>query len=102
MIFINKATPKDHQDILDIGNISVKQAHLGSCPDEDLQAYMDSHYKAEAIISELENPAYLYHILYYHGKPAGFTKIIMNTAHEDIEAKNVAKLDRIYLLSEYF
>jgi len=101
MISIVSARPEDHQDILDIGSISVKQAHLGSCPDEDLQAYMDSHYNAEAIIKELENPAYRYHILYYKGKAAGFSKIILNTAHAEIRAENVAKLDRIYLLSEY-
>ena len=102
MISIKRAAPKDHQDIINIGSVSVKEAHLGSCPDEDLQAYMDSHYNADAIIKELENPSFLYHILYYNGKAAGFSKIILNTAHESIEEKNVTKLDRIYLLSEYF
>ncbi|MBL0234938.1 MAG: GNAT family N-acetyltransferase [Chitinophagaceae bacterium] len=102
MTLIERATENDYQAILDIGRISVKQAHLGSCPEEDLDEYMKGHYNAEAIQRELSNPENIYHILYYNGKPAGFSKLVLNAAHENVEAKNSAKLDRIYILPEYF
>jgi ribosomal protein S18 acetylase RimI-like enzyme len=102
MILIERASDKDYQSIVDIGNISVRQAHLGSCPDEDLDEYMKGHYNAEAIQQELANPENIYHILYYNGKPAGFSKLVLNAAHEKVKPMNSAKLDRIYILPEYF
>ena len=102
MISFKRATPNDYQAIVDIGMVSVKKAHVGSCPDEDLDDYMNRHYTEAAIREQLEDEQNIYHILYYKGQPAGFSKIILNTTHDDIEEKNVTKLDRIYLLPEYF
>lgn len=102
MITIKRATVADHEAVLGIGQISVKQAHIDSCPAEDLDEYMRAHYNDEAIKRELEDTRNVYHILYYNDKPAGFSKLVLNAAHENIREGNCAKLDRIYLLPEYF
>lgn len=102
MISIKRAISKDAQAIVDMGTISVEEAHRGSCSAEDLNEYLRAHYNQEAISKELDDPRNIYQLLFYEDKPAGFSKIVLNEAHENIEEKNVTKLDRIYLLKEFF
>ena len=54
------------------------------------------------IQEELMDENNIYHIIYYNGIPAGFSKIILNAPHTNIQQQNITKLDRIYLLKEYF
>ena len=102
MIVIKKAVAKDYKIIAAIGNVSVEQAHRGSCSAEELHEYISNHYNDAALIEELANAANDYHILYYNEQPVGFSKIELNAPHLNIEKHEVAKLDRIYILSDYF
>ncbi len=102
MILIKRASIDDFKAITDIGNISVKEAHKDSCPEKDLDEYMKSHYNEEALREELANTQNIYHILFYDEKPGGFSKMVLNAEHANIDETKVAKLDRIYLLSKYF
>ncbi|MBL7767044.1 MAG: GNAT family N-acetyltransferase [Chitinophagaceae bacterium] len=101
MISITRATPEDYKSISHIGLISVEEAHRGSCPPQILNTYLKNHYNDLTLIGELNDPKNLYHILYYHDKPVGFSKIILNVQHANISNPYVTKLDRIYLLSEF-
>ena len=101
MISIFRATEKDYQSIVDIGNISVPEAHEGSCPPDDLREYIGNNYNDDAIKKELQNENNIYHILNFNGKAVGFSKIILNSNHPQIAEENVVKLDRIYLLKEF-
>lgn len=102
VVLIERATEKDYKLIADIGNISVEEAHRESSPAEDLAHYMKTNYSYEAIKEELRNPDNIYHIVYSDGSPAGFSKVVLNAEHPNIKEKNVTKLDRIYLLKEFF
>jgi ribosomal protein S18 acetylase RimI-like enzyme len=102
MISIHKATTDDHKIIVNIGKLSVEEAHRGSCSPEELNEYLEKHYNNEAISAELNDEKNIYNIIKVDGEPAGFSKIILNSAHADIEQNNVTKLDRIYLLSKFF
>lgn len=102
MISIYRATEADTDIIVNIGLQSVEEAHRASCPAADLKEYLDKHYNQDAISRELSDPANLYHVLMYDGKPAGFSKINLDAPHANISLKQVTKLDRIYLLKEYF
>jgi ribosomal protein S18 acetylase RimI-like enzyme len=102
MISIIKATSNHSKIIADIGNISVEEAHRGSCSANDLNQYLEKHYNTEAISAELSDVNNIYHIIYFDGEPAGFSKIILNAEHSNILHKNITKLDRIYLLSKFF
>ena len=101
MISIQRATDTNYKAISQIGNISVAEAHRGSCPDADLDAYLRRNYTDEAIMKEITDPNNIYHIIYVDAKAAGFSKIILNAGHPNITSENVAKLDRIYLLNEF-
>ena len=102
MISITKATEKDHKTISEIGNIAVEETHRDSSPAEDMEAYMQKNYSIEAIKEELKNKENIYHIISYNDIPVGFSKIVLNEAHPNIAQQNTTKLDRIYLLKEYF
>lgn len=101
MITITRGTEKDFKSIVDIGNISVGEAHRDSCSAEDMQEYLETHYNDTAIQEELSNLNNVYHVINYNGKAIGFSKIVLNAAHPNIAQKNVTKLDRIYLLKEF-
>jgi GNAT superfamily N-acetyltransferase len=101
MISFISATEKDAQTIANIARISVKEAHLGSCPEEILDEYIGNNYNNNAIKKELANYNNIYSIINYNNLPAGFYKIVFNAAHAAINRSNTTKLDRIYLLQEF-
>ena len=102
MVSVIKATEEDYQTIVNIGRVAVTEAHIESTTAENMKAYIDRNYSDDAIKEELTDPVNIYHIVHYNGKPVGFSKIILNAVHTDIAAKNVTKLDRIYVLKEYY
>jgi ribosomal protein S18 acetylase RimI-like enzyme len=101
-IIIKRATAADCASIVSIGQIAVEEAHRASCSAEDMKDYMSRNYNDTAIQQELSNPENVYHIIYYKTQPIGFSKIVLNAEHPNISLKNTAKLDRIYILKEYF
>jgi diamine N-acetyltransferase len=101
MTAIIKATENDFEPIVNIGRVSVEEAHRDSCPVKDMSEYIESHYNNEAIKEELSDANNIYHIINYNDNPIGFSKIVLNAEHPNIVLKNVAKLDRIYLLPEF-
>src|SRR5262245_8729762 len=102
MISVLKATEKDCDAIVRIGKISVAESHRGSCSDEEMNEFLERNYNRYAIKAELDDPGNIYHIINYNDEPAGFSKIILNAKHSNIAAGNVTKLDRIYLLKEFY
>ncbi len=102
MIFITEAAEKDIATIAEIGKISVEEAHRESCSEKDMNEFLEEHYNYRAIKDEIANAANLYHLISYDGKPAGFSKIILNAGHPNINKQQVTKLDRIYLLKEFY
>ena len=102
MISVMKATESDYNLIVSIGKISVAESHRGSCSAEDMNEFLERNYNSDAIKEELSDINNIYYIINYNDKPVGFSKIILNAKHPNIIAENVTKLDRIYLLKEYY
>ena len=101
MFSIRNAQRTDAPDVSHIGRISVEYAHRDSCSTADLTAFLDRTYSHEEIEAEISDPLNIYRIIEWEGVPVGFSKIILNAAHQNISGSHVAKLDRIYLLPEY-
>jgi len=101
-ITIRPATVTDVETIIAIGLVAVELAHRKSCSATDMAEYLNIHYNEAEITNELSNPDNCYHIIYYGTKAAGFSKIVYNIAHPNIAVPNVTKLDRIYILEEYW
>jgi GNAT superfamily N-acetyltransferase len=102
VISITKATEIDLDSIVSIGKISVAESHRGSSSDEDMNEYLEAHYNNESIREELNEVNNIYHVIRYNDKPVVFSKIVLNAKHPNLPAGDVAKLDRIYLLKEFY
>jgi ribosomal protein S18 acetylase RimI-like enzyme len=100
--YIRSATPNDSQLIANIGRIAVEESHQNSCSDADMKYFLETNYSEIAIANELNNPANIYNIIFYKGHPAGFSKIVLNAVHPNIDNGKVTKLDRIYLLGSFY
>jgi len=101
-VSIRPATKHDHEVIANIGRVAVELSHRASCSVEDMNHFLSAHYNYDAIKAELADPKNCYSIIYYDDRPAGFCKIIMNMEHPNIPGHNATKLDRIYLLEEFY
>jgi diamine N-acetyltransferase len=102
MISINKATEQDCNAIVGIGRQSVAESHKGSSSDDVMKEFLDRNYNCDVIKQELNDAKNIYYMVNYNDKAAGFSKIVLYATHPNIVSENVAKLDRIYLLKEFY
>src|SRR6185436_8479622 len=102
MAAIIKANMEHCQLLSEIGKISFIESHGHSAPPEDINTYVKEKYKEELFRAEITDAKNIYHIIYYHEQPAGYSKIIFNAAHPDIAKRNVTKMERLYLLKEFY
>ena len=101
-ISIVEAKQKDFKLVADIGRITFIESHGNSASKEDIAWYVNEKYNYNAIREELSDPKNIYYIIYYQKKPAGYSKIILNVSNLNIPITNVTKLERLYLLNEYY
>ncbi len=102
MITILKASIEEATIIVDIGKKSLVESHGSSAPTSDIEFYISNTYNLDKIKAELSNKENVYHIIYYKGQAAGYSKIIFDSVHPNINTGNVTKLDRLYLLKEFY
>jgi ribosomal protein S18 acetylase RimI-like enzyme len=102
MISVIRATERDCNSIVSIGKISIAESHRDSCSAEVMHAFLERNYNHDAITEELNDINNIYHIINYNDRPTGFSKIILDAKHPNIVTENVTKLDRIYLLKEFY
>ena len=102
MVTIEKATTDNSALLADIGRITFIESHGHSAPAADIDAYVAAKYTSTILQQELSDPGNIYHILYHGQQAAGYSKIILNSPHPDIPEPNITKLERIYLLKEFY
>lgn len=100
-ISITRATIKDVQTLADLGNKTFVESHGHSASESDIWDYVNEKFSLEACESELQEPNNIYHLIYCDGLPVGYSKIVLNYPSLNVHSANVAKLERIYLLSDY-
>ncbi|WP_195806632.1 GNAT family N-acetyltransferase [Winogradskyella helgolandensis] len=102
MIKIVKASIEHSELIAEIGKIAFLESHGNSASAEDINSFISKTYNKEAISKEFEDVKTQYHMIYFNDKVAGFSKIELSTSNKDITELDITKLDRIYLLKEYY
>jgi len=102
MTSIVKANEKDFQLLADIGKISYIESHGRSAKAADINIYLNEKFSYEAFKDELKDLKNIYHIIYHDNQPAGYSKIMLNTPHSNIQIKNITKLERLYLQKEFY
>lgn len=102
MITIKKATISDFDLLLEIGKVTFLESHGQSCSKQDITAYITKTYCPADFQLELTNSDNIFHIIYYNNQAAGFSKIIPNIDTPNNLNKFLTKLDRIYILKEFY
>ena len=102
MLVIKKATIKNVGLLSKLSIASFLPAHGHSAPKKIIDTYVGANFSEANFIKELSNPNFEYHILYYKDQVAGFSKVIFNFENKDIVAKNATKMERLYLLKEFY
>lgn len=99
---IRKAIPEDYKLLAKIGKLSFIESHGSSASKDEIDKYVSEKYSYNSFREELNNPENIIHIIYHNKKPAGYSKIILNSHHQNIVSKNVTKMERLYLLKEFY
>ena len=102
MTSIVKANEKDSQLLSEIAKITFIESHGNSAELEDINNYVAENYSDNIFKKELQDSKNIYHILYYKDQVAGYSKIITNSPCSGNEVKEVAKLERLYLLKVFY
>ena len=102
MISIAKVTKEQSQPLSELSRITFLESHGHSAAAEDINNFIAENYNEVALKKELQDVKNIFHILYYNNKAAGLSKIILNYSHPNCKIENVAKLERIYLLKEFY
>lgn len=102
MVSFKRLTPADAPLLAKIGGISLLESHGHSAPANVMQAYVDRGFSAEACEAELSREQNIFSAVLYKGQPAGYFKIILDTPHPLVPLQPVTKLERLYLLKEFY
>ena len=102
MTSIVRAAKKDIQLLSEIAEVTFIESHGRSANAEDIRMYISEKYNEHILKDELSDPKNIYHIIYYNNNPAGYSKIIFDAPYAESKIKNITKLERIYLLKEYY
>ena len=78
------------------------ESHGNSATTEDIRSYINEAYNVEVLRNELSDEANLYYCIFVNSVPAGYSKIVLNSQYPDSQAKNISRLDRLYLLREFY
>ena len=102
MISIRRADDNDSAILTSLGSITFRESHGHSAPPADIDAYDNRTFRDDILKKELRDTKNIYHIIYSDNKAAGFSKIILDSPYTGSEIKNITKLDRLYLLQEFY
>ena len=102
MTTILKATQNDFILLADLGKQTFIESHGHSALQADIDEYVSDTYSYATCEEDLTDVLNIFHFIYYDGIPAGYSKIIFNSPHPAILDQRVTKLQRIFLLKEFY
>jgi diamine N-acetyltransferase len=102
MTSIVKAGEKDSALLSGIAKTTFLESHGNCAEPKEVNIYVTEKYSTNVLRQELSDPKNVYYIIYHDNTPAGYSKIIFNLPYTNSPVQNIAKLERIYLLKEFY
>jgi len=102
MTSIVPATENDSSLLTRIGSQTLVESHGHSAPAHVMESYINKKFTEETLALELADMNNFFHLIFHKNQPAGYSKIILNQPVENIPFKQITKLERLYLLQEYY
>ena len=101
MVQILRPTLNDIPLLTEIARKSFLESHGHSASPADIENYMEGKLTEAAFAAELLDERNIFHLLYHNGRPAGYSKIILDFPSENIPEPHITKLERLYLLETF-
>lgn len=98
MIRIERAISENAERISELARQTFLESHGHSASTEDISNYIKANFSSQTFQQDLSDQKNIYHVLYQDDQLIGYSKIILNYSIDAVEAKNITKLERIYLL----
>ena len=102
MTSIVKANENDFHLLSGIATLSFIESHGSSAKPTDINCYISQKYSDDIFKNELLDKKNNYHIIYYNNRVTGYSNIILNSPCTNSKIRDIAKLERIYLLKEFY
>lgn len=101
MIQILPISPSDCALLAEMAIETFLDTHSRAASKEIFDPYIAKTYNHEKLTEELLDPQIKYHFIFHNDLPVGYSKIILDTNHQNIDLNPVTKLERIYVLREH-
>ena len=102
MTTLKPLTANDAAMLAKIGGISLIESHGHSAPENVMAEYRNNSFSEEACRAELADEKNIFYGVFYNGEAAGYSKIILNEPHPAVHLQPVTKLERLYLLQDFY
>lgn len=99
---IRKATIQDIPVLERVIIESFLVPHGHAAPKDYIDDYISRNFNARTITEEILDPKNQFFVLEYKQQIVGFSKVMFNFENENITDVNVTKMERIYLLKDYY
>lgn len=96
-----KPGKEDAENLRVLAITTFRESHGHSASAEDIDVYIDAKFSAEHVAKELADASNVFHFVYVNEELAGYSKIIYNTAYENLTPPNSTKLERLYVLEKF-
>ena len=100
-VSIIKTRKKDAEILREMAITTFRESHGHSASTEDIGEYINAKFTLENIEGELSDDSNVFHLVYVNEELAGYSKIIYNTAYENLTKVNSTKLERLYVLEKF-
>ena len=102
MTSIVKAGEKDAELLSEIAKLTFIESHGSSAKAKDVNKYITDKYSVNVFKEELSDAKNIYYIICHNKRPIGYSKIIFDAPYEGSQVKSITKLERLYLLKEFY
>ena len=101
MFSIQKIGPDQIDTLIYIAASTFRDAFYHLSRPEDFEAYASAAFTSDNFLSQLNNPDSQFYFATWNDKPVGYLKLNFNDAQSELQEKNGAEVERIYVLSEH-
>ncbi len=102
MLTFRRATELDATTIALLGSVTFSESHAHFVADKnEFQAYLKKAFAIEKIESELKIANNFFWLVFKDDFPVGYTKMVIDSKSEFINAKKVCRLERLYILNDF-
>lgn len=101
MFSIQKIDPDQIDTLIHIAASTFRDAFYHLSKPKDFEAYASAAFTTDNFLSQLANPDSQFYFALWDDKPIGYLKINFNDAQTELQEKNGAEIERIYVLSEH-